>query len=880
MGRENTLNAAIEPESVMAGLTQQEAGERLKSEGSNELPTSKKRTIFGIIKDVMREPMFLLLVACGLTYLAVGELTDALMLSAFVFVVIGITVYQERKVERALEALRDLSSPRALVIRDGKQMRISGREVVRGDLLVLAEGDRVPADAVVVSCSNLLIDESLLTGEAAPVRKMEWDGKNLEDFCQHWSELQSNGGKGKCPPGGDDLPFVYSSTLIVQGHGIARVLSTGINTEVGKIGKSLQQIEPEETMLQKETGGLVKKFAIVGALLCLLVIAIFGIVRSDWPGGFLAGLALAMAVLPEEFPVVLTIFLALGAWRMSKHNVLTRSMNAIQDLGSATVLCVDKTGTLTLNTMLVKMLATGGKQYRVEAKGSMPEHFHELLEYAVLSSQKDPFDPMEKALKGMGREKLAHTEHLHGDWELMKEYALSKSLLALSHVWRSPSGRDFVIASKGAPEAIIDLCHMDGTEKKKVMAEVLAMSNQGLRVLGVARAVFKKGALPSSQHDFDYGFIGLVGFEDPVRANISASIAECYAAGIRVVMITGDYPGTAQHVARQAGFKNAAKAITGADLEGMSDAKLRMMVADADIFARVVPEQKLRIVNALKENGEIVVMSGDGVNDAPALKSANIGIAMGERGTDVARESAALVLLDDNFVSIVKAVRMGRKIYDNIQKAMSYIISIHVPIAGAAIIPVLFGWPLMMYPVHIAFLELIIDPVCSVVFEGEAEEKNIMARKPRRKGEPLFDPHTLAWSALQGISALIITMGMFLIALSSGRPEGEARALAFTTLVIANLCIILSTRSQNRTAVEMLGVKNSALFYVGTAALLVLALVLYVPFLQELFRFAPLSWGEVAMCFAAGALSIAAFEIVKMSRLWKHKGQDGARTAA
>lgn len=843
----------------MSGLSQKEAGDRLKDEGANELPASKRRTIFDIIKDVMREPMFLLLVACGLTYLVVGELPDALMLSAFVFVVIGITVYQERKVERALEALRDLSSPRALVIRDGKQARISGREVVRGDIIVLAEGDRVPADAVVISCSNLLIDESLLTGEAVPVRKMEWDGK-LE----------------KCLPGGDDLPFTYSSTLIVQGHGIARVLSIGINTEVGKIGKSLQQIEPEETLLQKETGGLVKTFAIAGALLCLLVIAIFGFVRSDWLGGFLAGLALAMAVLPEEFPVVLTIFLALGAWRMSKHNVLTRSMNAIQNLGSATVLCVDKTGTLTLNAMSVKMLAAGGRRHTVDAKGGMPEHFHELLEYAVLASQKDPFDPMEKALKALGREHLASTEHLHGDWNLMKEYALSKSLLALSHVWRSPSGRDFVIASKGAPEAIIDLCHMGETERKKVMAEVLAMSGQGLRVLGVARAIFKKGELPSSQHDFDYGFVGLVGFEDPVRENISSSIRECYAAGIRVVMITGDYPGTAQHVAREAGFRNATQVINGAQLERMSDAELQMVISKTDIFARVVPEQKLRIVNALKANGEVVVMSGDGVNDAPALKSANIGIAMGGRGTDVARESAALVLLDDNFASIVKAARMGRKIYDNIRKAMSYIISIHVPIAGSAIIPVLFGWPLMLFPVHIAFLELIIDPVCSIVFEGEAEEKNIMGRKPRRKDEPLFDTRTLAWSALQGISALIITMGMFLIALSSGRPEGEARALAFTTLVIANLCIILSTRSQNRTALEMLRVPNSALLYVGIAALSMLALVLYVPFLQGLFLFAPLSPWEIAMCIAAGALSIAAFELVKMSRLWKHRGQEDA----
>jgi len=876
MKRKGVMKAAVEPESLMQGLTGQEVAERLESEGYNELAGSRKRTIFDTIQDVMREPMFLLLVACGIIYLLVGELSDALMLSAFVVVVIGITVYQERKVERALEALRDLSSPRALVIREGKQVRIPGREVVRGDILVLAEGDRVPADAVVLSCSNLLIDESLLTGEPVPVRKMEWDGK-LEKCAPMGDCAATQGGASSPPvqPGGDDLPFVYSSTLIVQGHGLARVLSTGMKTEIGKIGRSLQQIEPEETALSRETGALVKKFAAAGVFLCALVVVAYGLSHADWLGGFLAGLALAMAVLPEEFPVVLTIFLALGAWRMSRHNVLTRSMNAIQNLGAATVLCVDKTGTLTLNSMTLKKLSVAGQHHLAEAR-EMPEKFHQLMEYAVLASQKDPFDPMEKALKSVGREKLGSTEHIHENWGLMKEYPLSKKLLALSHVWRSPSGRDFVIAAKGAPEAITDLCHMKPGERKAVMADVLKLSNEGLRVLGVARATFKKSRLPSDQHDFDFEFVGLVGFEDPVRESISASIAECYSAGMRVIMITGDYPGTALHIARQAGFAAGQEVITGAELEAMSDAELQMRIAKACIFARVVPEQKLRIVSALKANGEVVVMSGDGVNDAPALKAAHVGIAMGERGTDVARESAALVLLDDNFISIVKAVRMGRKIYDNIKKAMSYIISIHVPLAGSAIVPVLFGWPLMLFPVHIAFLELIIDPVCSIVFEGEAEEKNIMRRRPRRKDEPLFDSHTLAWSALQGISALIITVGMFWMALSAGRPEGEARALAFTTLVLANIFIILSTRSQTRTALEMLRVPNSALLYVGVAALAMLALVLYVPFLQAMFGFVALTPAEIVMCLAAGALSIAAFEIVKASGLWKQGAQDGA----
>jgi len=709
---------------------------------------------------------------------------------------------------------------------------------------------------------------------------MEWDGKKEQGLPGGDCAVLRAGSSPPLPqPGGDDLPFVYSSTLIVQGHGLARVLSTGMKTEIGKIGKSLQQIEPEETALSRETGELVKKFAAAGALLCALVVVAYGLTHADWLGGFLAGLALAMAVLPEEFPVVLTIFLALGAWRMSRHNVLTRSMNAIQNLGAATVLCVDKTGTLTMNSMALKKLSVAGQHHLADAK-EMPEKYHQLMEYAVLASQKDPFDPMEKALKSVGREKLGSTEHIHENWGLMKEYPLSKKLLALSHVWRSPSGRDFVIAAKGAPEAIIDLCHMKAGERKAVMADVLGLSNEGLRVLGVARAAFKKNRLPTDQHEFDFEFVGLVGFEDPVRENIRESIAECYNAGMRVIMITGDYPGTALHIARQAGFAEGLGVITGVELEAMSDAELQMRIAKACIFVRVVPEQKLRIVSALKANGEVVVMSGDGVNDAPALKSAHVGIAMGERGTDVARESAALVLLDDNFISIVKAVRMGRKIYDNIKKAMSYIISIHVPLAGSAIVPVLFGWPLMLFPVHIAFLELIIDPVCSIVFEGEAEEKNVMKRRPRRKDEALFDSHTLAWSALQGISALIITVGMFWMALSAGRPEGEARALAFTTLVLSNLCIILSTRSQVRTAIEMLRVPNSALLYVAAVAFAMLALVLYVPFLQEMFGFVALTPAEVAMCALAGVLSIAAFELVKMSRLWKHAGHEDAQAGA
>ncbi|MCX6769408.1 MAG: cation-translocating P-type ATPase [Candidatus Micrarchaeota archaeon] len=850
---------ALNVEEIHRGLSAEKARERLLAEGYNELPAEKKRTILDIAIETMREPMFLLLVACGIMYFFVGDLEGALMLLAFVFVIIGITIYQEGKVERALEALRDLSSPRARVIRDGKQFVIPGREVVREDIIVLSEGDRVPADVVVLSCSNLMVDESLLTGESAAVRKSVWDGK---------MEM------GR--PGGEDLPFVYSSTLVSQGHAVVRVVSVGVATEVGKIGKALQKIEPEQTELQKETDGLVRLFGSVGLVVCTIVIVLYGVTRGNWTEGFLAGLALAMAILPEEFPVVLTIFLALGAWRMSKHNVLTRRMGAIQNLGSTTVLCSDKTGTLTENKMTLEKIWADGKLASLrEAKG-LPEWAHETLEYAVLASQKEPYDPMERSIKESGLAKLSGTEHLHADWELVREYTLSRKLLALSHVWRSPSGKEYLIAAKGAPEAILDLCHMTKGEQEKILKQVGALSGEGLRVLGVAHSHFKSSKLPESQHDFEFEFVGLVALEDPVRPEVAESVRECYEAGLRVIMITGDYPGTARVVAKNSGFANYEDIITGAELEAMSEEHLRERIRTVNVFARVVPEQKLRIVEALKANGEIVVMTGDGVNDAPALKAAAVGIAMGGRGTDVARESSSLVLTDDNFISIVRAVRMGRRIYDNIKKAMGYIISVHIPIAGLSLLPVLLGWPIALFPVHIAFLELIIDPVCSVVFEAEKEEKNIMKRKPRRKDERLFDSATLALSAFRGIVLLAVVAGIYHFALVSGTEENGARAMAFTSLVLGNLALILSSRSQAGTVVETLGSENKALWVVFGATLFFLALVLYSPFLQELFKLAPLSLGQLALCAMAAVAAIVVFEIAKVAKGMQRKQPVGA----
>lgn len=832
----------------IAGLSHEEAASRLSGEGYNEIPQARKKSIFTILFGIVKEPMFLLLIACGVLYLVLGDFKEALMLLGFVFVIIGITLYQENKTERALDALRDLSSPRALVIRGGVQRRIAGREVVRDDMVLLSEGDRVPADAVVLNSVNLSADESLLTGESVPVRKSAWDGS-------------SEYGR----PGGDKNYMIYSGSMIVRGQGIARVTATGANTEMGKIGKALQTLETEATNLQRQTGRIVKTFALAGAALCVIVVVVYGITRGDWVKGLLAGLSLAMATLPEEFPVVMTIFLALGAWRISRRNVLARRAQAIETLGAATVLCSDKTGTLTHNRMTVARLSVGGLQAEISGNDdSLPEEFHPVVEYSILASPADPFDPMEKAIKQLSERTLINTEHVHEDWTLVREYPLSEQLLAMSRVWEHRDGMRYIIAAKGAPEAIADLCHLSEEETVSLGRDIDDLAGDGLRVIGVAAAEFEKGSLPEGQHDFAFSFLGLLGLHDPVRENVPEAVALCRRAGIRVVMITGDYPITAKNIAKKIGLNGDAGIITGPELDAMDDGRLMERISQVSIFARVVPEQKLRIVQALKGTGEVVAMTGDGVNDAPALKAAHIGIAMGGRGTDVARESSDLVLLDDDFTSIVQATRIGRRIFDNLQKAMTFIFSVHIPIAGMSLLPVFFGWPLILFPVHILFLELIIDPACSVVFEMEEEEKGIMDRKPRAVTEPLFGPRMIFIGLVQGLGLLAILTAIYAWAISSGFGEGEARSLVFINLVFGNLGMIISNRYWTRNIFSIIRIPNRAFWYVTAATIVFLFLSLFMPHLNVLFKFEPLHPWQYVFCLGTGLLAILINEIAKM----------------
>ncbi|MBK9797661.1 MAG: cation-translocating P-type ATPase [Holophagaceae bacterium] len=838
---------------AFTGLTEQEALLRLAQEGPNELPSRENRGLLAIVWEVVREPMFILLVAAGTLYLLMGEPKDALMLLGFVFVVMGITIVQERKTEHALEALRDLSSPRALVIRAGQQLRIAGREVVPGDFAIVAEGDRVPADALLRASINLSVDESLLTGESVPVRK-----------------TASAEAKALDVPGGDDLPSLFSGTLVTAGQGVVEVISTGLQTELGKIGKALQAVVPETTFLQKETGRLVRILAIVGLCACALVVIVFALTRGGgvavWKQGLLAGITLAMAILPEEFPVILTVFLALGAWRISRSRVLTRRMPAIESLGSATVLCVDKTGTLTLNQMTLKCLDVEGHSEDLAAAGTeLPEPVHALMEYAILASRKDPFDPMERALHEAGKRWLMETEHLHPDWTLLKEYPLTPELLAVSQAWTS--GTDEVtVATKGAPEAVAELCHLSDDRRARLKEEVMALASKGLRVLGVAQGRYKADGLPDAHHDLELAFIGLLGLEDPVRPTVPAAVAECRTAGIRVIMITGDYPATAESIARQAGIADPDKVLSGSDLKQMSEGELADRIREVNVFARVVPEQKLRIVNALKANGEVVAMTGDGVNDAPALKAAHIGVAMGGRGTDVAREAASLVLLDDDFTSIVAAVKLGRRIFDNIRKAVAFTFAVHVPIAGLSMLPVFIpGWPLLLLPIHIVFLELVIDPSCSLIFEAEEAEPDVMQRPPRATDERLFSLKSIGLALLQGFTALTACLVVYLVARPL-RGDDAARALTFAALVVSFVAIILANRSWTYSILGSLTRPNTALWWVLGGTGVFLALALYLPTVQRFFHFAAVRGVDLLLACAAGFVSILWFEVVKLVR--------------
>jgi Ca2+-transporting ATPase len=833
-----------------AGLGADEAARRLAQSGANVLPSAAGRRWRDIAWQAAHEPMFLLLLAGGLLYLVLGELREGILMFGLVVLTLGMDLYEEGKAEYALAALRDLSSPRALVVRDGQTVQVDSREVVPGDLCLVAEGDRIPADGVLIGGNDVEVDESLLTGEAEPVRKRPAGGESI----------------AVARPGGNDLPCLFSGTLLVRGHGVARVTATGAATEIGRIGTSLRERGAQRSPLQQQMSRIIATFGVGGAALSILLVLYHVARGADVLPALLAGLALAMAMLPEEFAVVLAVFPALGAWRLARANVLTRRLAAIETLGATTVLCADKTGTLTENRMSIAALYADGieREPSLAPARPLPDAFAQLLEFGILASRSDGFDPMDKALHRFGAEVLDGTGRLHDDWMLAREYALTAELRAVSHGWSISEQQPGVVAAKGAPEAIIDLCHLDETAGSTLLAAANAMAARGLRVLGVARARHGGTAWPSRAHDFDFVPIGLIGFADPLRPGIRAAVAECAAAGIRVMMITGDYPATAMHIARQAGLGGEAP-LTGDEIASMDAAELMRRLPKVEVCARIAPAQKLRIVQSLQASGDIVSMTGDGVNDAPALRAAHVGIAMGKRGTDVARETADLVLTDDHFASIVHAVRLGRHIYSNMQKAMVYIVSVHVPTAGMALLPVMLDWPVVLQPIHIVFIELVINPACALAFENEAEDADIMRRAPRSRDAALLDGTMLIVGLLQGLVVLATVVGAYGWALGTLAPD-QARAFAFSALVVANIALIFANRSHNLTVVESLRQPNKIVWAVAGAAMVALAAAIYLPVLGEIFLFAPPAPRLMIVAAGLGASAVLWFDLVKVVR--------------
>ncbi len=831
---------------IEGGISSEEAARRLREEGPNELSAKGRGGLLTLIVRTCSEPMLLLLLAIVAIYTFVGELHDAAILGVAALTVIAITIYQERKTEYALAALRDLSSPRAIVVRDGETKSIPGREVVRGDLLIISAGTRVPADALALSAVDLRCDESLITGESVAVSKKAWDGVERQ-----------------YRPGGDGLPVVYSGTMVVHGHAVARVIAIGARTELGRIGAQLEAIQETPTRTELETQRLVRFFAAGALVVCLTVAFIYGFVRHDWITGALSGLTVAIAMVPEEFPVVLTVFLALGAWRMARNRVLTRKTSAIETLGSATVLCVDKTGTLTLNHMAVEELVCGRERARPSSETQLTPTIRRLLNAGVLASEYPPTDPMDVALH-----EAASRCGILGDGNTLtaySEYGITSDLPIVARVFERQGG-GFRVCMKGAPEAIARISDLSAAEQRQLDEELAAMAQRGMRVLGVSEASWPGQQLPKSLEEFPSKPLGLVGFADPVRREVPDAIEDCRRAGIRVVMITGDYPATAAHVANVVGIPDSAKPVSGEQLSRMSEEQLDHAIGSAQVFARVLPEHKLRLVRALQRRGHVVVMSGDGVNDAPALKAANVGVAMGGRGTDVAREAADFVLLDDDFTSIVRAVRMGRTVYNNIRKAMAFVIAVHVPIAGLALIPVVLGWPLVLLPVHIVFLELIIDPACSVAFESEPADPALMQQPPRPTSSRLLDFRLLLLSVVQGAVALGTAIIVYLFCLWKAQPEATVRTAVFSTVVATLLALIWTNRSWHRSLREVTHVPNPAMWIVTAVPAVFLFLAAFTPVGRSVFDFGYLKPSAMLACALTGISTIAWFELYKALR--------------
>ena len=793
----------------LKGLNSHEVEESRKQHGFNEIQSPVRKRIIHLFLDVVKEPMFLLLLLCSLIYFIIGEITEAVILLFWVLMVVFITFYQYSKAEKALATLKQLATPKAHVIRNGIQESIPSREVVPHDILIIHQGDRIPADGQIIEASNLSIDESILTGESFPVNKKELD-ENEEKL------------------------FVYGGTLVVSGRAFVKVAKIGKQSEIGKIGNSLKDVEIVPDKLQREMRKMVNRLFFLGGLFSLSVILTYYYTRGDFIQSLLNGIATAMAMLPEEFPVVLTVFLSIGAWRLSKINLLTRMPSAIENLGSITALCCDKTGTITENKMFVSSLFLQNEFIEKENFQTKKEQILPLIEAAFHASHTQTIDPIEKAIIDCYQ---VFSSLNNESFNLVKEYLVSHELTAMTRVLNTKD-KKLIVFAKGAPETILKLCKTEKVDTSTILENVNLQAKKGQRVLAVAEANWELDTLPESQDGFNFHFLGLIGFEDPIRQEVPQAIEECTQAGIRVIMITGDYPSTAESIAKKAGLIATDSILTGTELEKMNEVELGSKIKSVHVFARIVPNQKLRIIKALQANGEIVAMTGDGVNDAPALKAADIGIAMGEKGTDVARESAALVLMDDRFSTIVAAIRSGRKIMDNLEKAMTFILAVHVPIVGLTLLPAFNSYlPIILLPMHIVVLELMIDPICSLAFESEKEEKNLMTRPPKNPKQTFFGGMKILKSVAIGILLFAFPVAVYFGTLKLNLTENQTRTVTFCTLIFCDIILVLSTLSKSRNLFQVLREKNWALLVILFVTVILLIFMVENKSLQEIFQF-------------------------------------------
>lgn len=826
---------------TMEGLTSIEAHKRQEKYGKNELTPEKEESFLRKVLHIISEPMFLLLIVAAIIYFILGEPRDGAIMLIFVVGIISIDVIQEWKTDKTLNALKDLSAPHVKVIRDGKEMVIASADLVPGDLMMITEGVKIPADGEVIKASDLCVDESSLTGEAEGVWKTT--AIDAEPSSDYWRK-----------------DYCYAGTLVTQGSAYVQVDKIGAATEYGKIGVNVASAPESPTPLQKQTGDLVKLCAGIAAVLFAAVgfITWFNIPDHIFSDRFiesiLSGITLAMAMIPEEFPVILTVFLSMGAWRLAKQQSLVRRLPSVETLGAVSVLCVDKTGTITMNQMTVHEI------------WAVDNDNNKLCETMGLGCEMDAYDPMEKAMLNYCESLGITKEHLFSG-EMITEYAFTNELKMMGHVWEHEG--EIIIAAKGSPERILEICSLNDTQMREVEAKITDMSKLGLRVIAVGMMKHKsKEDIPAELTDCKLTLCGLIGLADPPRESVKEDIRHCTKAGVRVVMITGDSGITASSIAKKIGMPNSDNIITGDEINNMTDEELQEKVKKVSIFPRVIPEHKMRIVKAFKENGEIVAMTGDGVNDAPALKYADIGIAMGKRGSEVSREAADLILMDDNFSTIVHTIWDGRRIYDNIRKAVGYVFSIHIPIAFASLLAPLLGIApasLFFLPLHVVLLELVIDPTCSIVLERQPAETDIMDRKPRNPKEKLLNAKILFKSVLQGIVIFAASFGTYYSILSKGGNAQFARTIGLVIIILANLFLVEVNSSDKDFVVQSIKrlARDKVMWAVNLISIIGILMILYTP-LCGFLKLAPLTIGQFLKALSIAAISVLWFEFVKL----------------